>query len=158
MKIVLERPPQGGKTTFALVAKERYGLCYVSTSEAVRNAVYLSNNACSSQLKHLIDNDELIPEPLVVKAVAKATRRPDCINSFILDDFPRTRKQLKLPQDSENVEVDKVVVLEIADRSHRHVSVVGGTTPSWGASITPSTTRRWRRARMTTPASRWSNA
>ncbi|KAG5467693.1 hypothetical protein LSCM4_00771 [Leishmania orientalis] len=116
MKIVLEGPPQGGKTTVALVAKERYGLCYVSTSEAVRNAVHLGNSAYSSQLKHLIDNDELIPESLVVKAVAEATRRPDCINGFILDGFPRTRKQSKLLQDSENIKVDKVVVLEIADK------------------------------------------
>ncbi|KAG5468103.1 hypothetical protein LSCM1_02072 [Leishmania martiniquensis] len=116
MKIVLEGPPQGGKTTVALVAKERYGLCYVSTSEAVRNAVHLGSSAYSAELKHLIDNDELISDSLLVKVVAEATRRPDCINGFLLDGFPRTRKQSRLLQDLENVNVDKVVELEISDK------------------------------------------
>ncbi|KAG5493782.1 hypothetical protein JKF63_01614 [Porcisia hertigi] len=116
MRIVVEGPPQGGKTTVASVVKERYGLCYVSTSEAVRNAVHLGNSAYSSQLKHLIDNDELIPDSLVVKVVSEATRRPDCINGFVLDGFPRTRKQSKLMQEAENVKVDTVVELELSEK------------------------------------------
>lgn len=115
MKIVMEGPPQGGKTTVASVVKERYGLCYVSTSEAVRNAVRLGNSAYSSQLKQLIDNDEPIPDSLEVKVVSEATRRPDCVNGFVLDGFPRTRKQSRLMQDLENVKVDIVVALEISD-------------------------------------------
>ncbi|AYU82345.1 adenylate kinase 2 [Leishmania donovani] len=116
MKIVMEGPPQGGKTTVASVVKERYGLCYVSTSEAVRNAVRLGNSAYSSQLKQLIDNDELIPDSLEVKVVCEATRRPDCVNGFVLDGFPRTRKQSRMMQDLENVKVDIVVELEISDK------------------------------------------
>ncbi|CBZ30148.1 putative adenylate kinase b [Leishmania mexicana MHOM/GT/2001/U1103] len=115
MKIVMEGPPKGGKTTVASVVKERYGLCYVSTSEAVRNAVRLGNSAYSSQLKQLIDNDEPIPDSLEVKVVSEATRRPDCVNGFVLDGFPRTRKQSRLMQDLENVKVDIVVALEISD-------------------------------------------
>ncbi|KAK7196633.1 adenylate kinase 2 [Novymonas esmeraldas] len=115
MRIVVEGPPQGGKTTVASVVKERYGLCYVSTSEAVRNAVHLGNSAYSAQLKQLIDSDELIPDSLLVRVVSEATRRPDCINGFVLDGFPRTRKQSRLMQESENVQVDTVVELEIAD-------------------------------------------
>ncbi|CAG9581725.1 adenylate kinase 2 [Leishmania major strain Friedlin] len=115
MKIVMEGPPQGGKTTVASVVKERYGLCYVSTSEAVRNAVRLGNSAYSSQLKQLIDNDERIPDSLEVKVVSEATRRPDCVNGFVLDGFPRTRKQSKMMQDLENVKVDIVVELEISN-------------------------------------------
>ncbi|CAJ1013837.1 Adenylate kinase/AAA domain/Adenylate kinase, active site lid, putative [Leishmania lindenbergi] len=115
MKIVVEGPPQGGKTTLASVVKERYGLCYVSTSEAVRNAVHFGNSTYSSQLKHLIDNDQHISDSLLVKVVSEATRRPDCINGFVLDGFPCTRKQSKLMQDLENVKVDRVVVLDITD-------------------------------------------
>lgn len=115
MKIVVEGPPQGGKTTVASVVKERYGLCYVSTSEAVRNAVHLGTSAYSSALKQLIESDELIPDTLLVKVVSEATRRPDCINGFVLDGFPRTRKQSRLMQESENVHVDTVVELDISD-------------------------------------------
>ncbi|KPI87659.1 adenylate kinase 2 [Leptomonas seymouri] len=115
MKIVIEGPPQGGKTTVASVVKERYGLCYVSTSEAVRNAVHLGNSAHSTMLKQLIDNDELIPDSILVKVVSEATQRPDCINGFVLDGFPRTRKQSKLLQEMENVKVDTVVELEVPD-------------------------------------------
>ncbi|KPA81990.1 putative mitochondrial adenylate kinase b [Leptomonas pyrrhocoris] len=115
MKIVVEGPPQGGKTTVASVVKERYGLCYVSTSEAVRNAVHLGNSAHSSTLKQLIDSDELIPDSVLVKVVSEATQRPDCINGFVLDGFPRTRKQSKLMQESEDVKVDVVVELDVPD-------------------------------------------
>jgi adenylate kinase len=115
MKIVIEGPPQGGKTTVASVVKERYGLCYVSTSEAVRNAVHLGNSVHSATLKRLIDSDELIPDSVLVKVVAEATQRPDCINGFVLDGFPRTRKQSKLMQETENVSVDAVVELDIPD-------------------------------------------
>lgn len=115
MKIVIEGPPQGGKTTVASVVKERYGLCYVSTSEAVRNAVHLGNSAHSTTLKQLIDSDELIPDSVLVKVVSEATQRPDCINGFVLDGFPRTRKQSKLMQETENVKVDAVVELDVPD-------------------------------------------
>ncbi|GET92100.1 adenylate kinase b, putative [Leishmania tarentolae] len=115
MRIVIEGPPQGGKTTVASVVKERYGLCYVSTSEAVQNAVRLGNSAYSSQLKQLIDKGERIPDWLEVKVVSEATRRPDCVNGFVLDGFVRTRAQSRMMHDLENVKVDAVVELGIPD-------------------------------------------
>lgn len=115
MKVIIEGPPQGGKTTVSSVVKERYGLCYVSTSEVVRNAVHLNNSAYSSAIKQAIDNDEIIPDTLLVKVVAEATHRPDCVNGFVLDGFPRTKKQARLLQDAEKVKVDAVVELDISD-------------------------------------------
>lgn len=115
MRIIIEGPPQSGKTTVSSVVKERYGLCYVSTSEAVRNAVQLGNSAYSSTLKQLINNDEVIPDTLLVKVVGEATRRPDCVNGFVLDGFPRTKKQSKLLQEYEKVKIDSVVELDITD-------------------------------------------
>lgn len=115
MKIVIEGPPQGGKTTVASVVKERYGLCYVSASEAVQSAVQLGNSSYSAPLKQMIDNEEVIPDTLLVKVVSEATRRPDCINGYVLDGFPRTRKQAKLLQDYEKLTSDAVVELEMSD-------------------------------------------
>jgi len=115
MKLIIEGPPQGGKTTVSSVVKERYGLCYVSASEAVRNAVHLGNSAYSNTLKQLIDSDEMIPDTLLVKVVSEATRRPDCVNGFVLDGFPRTKKQSTLMQEYEKVKVDAVVELDITD-------------------------------------------
>lgn len=115
MRIIIEGPPQGGKTTVSSVVKERYGLCYVSTSEAVRNAVQLGNSAFSPTLKQLIESGDVIPDLLLVKVVSEATRRPDCANGFVLDGFPRTKKQSKLLQEYEKVSVDAVVELDMTD-------------------------------------------
>lgn len=109
MKIIIEGPPQSGKTTVASVVKERYGLCYVSPGEAIRNAVQFTSSPHSAMLKSLIESDELIPDTLLAKVVSEATRRPDCVNGFVLDGFPRTKKQAQLMREEEGVRADVAV-------------------------------------------------
>eukprot|EP00796_Vickermania_ingenoplastis_P006323 gene6323-4551_t len=116
MKIIIEGPPQSGKTTVSSVVKERYGLCYVSTSEAVRTAVHLGNSAHSSALQQLMDADEAIPDQLLAKIVKEAISRPDCANGYVVDGFPRTKTQATLLR-REGVQPDAVVELDMSDRT-----------------------------------------
>lgn len=116
MKIIVEGPPQSGKTTVSSVVKERYGLCYVSTSEAIRTAVHLGNSAHSSTIQQLMDADEGIPDHLLAKIVKEAVARPDCANGFVVDGFPRTRNQALMLK-REGVVPDVVVELELSDKT-----------------------------------------
>ncbi|EPY28942.1 adenylate kinase [Strigomonas culicis] len=115
MKVIIEGPLQGGKTTVSSVVKERYGLCYVSSAEAVRNAIQVGSFPYSNTLKQLMEKGEAIPDTLLVKAVSDATRRPDCANGFVLDGFPRTKRQALLLQEFEKVQADVVVEMDLAD-------------------------------------------
>lgn len=116
MKIIVEGPPQSGKTTVSSVVKERYGLCYVSTSEAIRTAVHLGNSAHSSTIQQLMDADEGIPDHLLAKIVKEAVARPDCANGFVVDGFPRSRNQALMLK-REGVVPDVVVELEMSDNT-----------------------------------------
>jgi len=115
MKIVVEGAPQSGKTTVSSVVKERYGLCYVSASEAIRTAVHLGNSAFSGTLHSLMEEDHAIPDTLLAKVVKEAVSRPDCSNGFVLDGFPRTKNQAALLK-KEGVEVDAILELELSDK------------------------------------------
>ncbi|EPY38600.1 adenylate kinase 2 [Angomonas deanei] len=73
----------------------------------------IGNSQFSSTVKQIIDNGEVIPDTLLVKVVSEAIRRPDCINGFVLDGFPRTKKQATLMQDFEKISADAVIELGI---------------------------------------------
>lgn len=116
MKVIIEGPPQSGKTTVASVVKERYGICYVSSSEAVRTAVHLGNSAHSSTIQQLIQADEGVPDTLMAKVIKEAVSRPECAHGFVIDGFPRSRNQTQLLR-REGVNPDIVVELELSDKT-----------------------------------------
>lgn len=116
MKVIIEGPPQSGKTTVSSVIKERYGLCYISTSETIRNAVHLGNSIHSSTIHQLMEADEAIPDALLAKLVKEAANRPDCSNGFVIDGFPRTKNQAQLLK-REGVKPGVIVELELSDKT-----------------------------------------
>lgn len=116
MKVFIEGAPQSGKTTVASVVKERYGLCYVSSSEAVRSAVHLGNSVHSSAIQQLIQSDEGIPDTLMAKVIKEAIHRPDCAHGYVIDGFPRSGNQAQLLK-REGVVPDVVVELDLSDKT-----------------------------------------
>lgn len=100
----------------ASVVKERYGICYVSSSEAVRTAVHLGNSIHSSAIQQLIQADEGVPDALMAKVIKEAISRPDCAHGFVIDGYPRSRNQAQLLR-REGVNPDVVVELELSDKT-----------------------------------------
>ncbi|ORC93238.1 putative adenylate kinase [Trypanosoma theileri] len=115
MHVFLLGPPGSGKTSIGTVLKERYGVCHVTPNEAVSHAVENNRTVISEKLRHLLNEGKPIPDWLLTRVVADAIRGPDCINGFLLDDFPKTAAQARLLND-EGVKPDAIVLLNIADR------------------------------------------
>ncbi|KEG09755.1 putative adenylate kinase [Trypanosoma grayi] len=115
MHVFLLGPPGSGKTSVSTVLKERYGVCYVAPSEVVQHAVEYSGTELSERLRHLLDEGKTIPDWLLTRVVAEATRGPDCIHGYLLDDFPKTAAQARLLI-KEGVKPDAIIVLSFADR------------------------------------------
>lgn len=96
------------------VLKERYGFCYVTPIEAVSHAVEYSDTDVGDKLRRYVDEGEPIPDDLLARAVADATRGPDCTNGFLLNDFPKTAEQARHLK-AEGIEPDAIVVLSVPD-------------------------------------------
>lgn len=78
--------------------------------EAVKNAVVLGMKA-----KAYMEKGELVPDEIVTGIVIETLKKPDVINGFILDGFPRTLKQA-LDLDDNGVKIDLVLYFETSTK------------------------------------------
>jgi len=90
--LLLFGPPGCGKGTQAAHLAERFHIPAISTGEMFRaecNAgTELGKAACS-----IISRGGLVSDEAVESIVASRTARPDCVNGFLLDGYPRTVPQ-----------------------------------------------------------------
>lgn len=93
MRIILLGAPGAGKGTLATAIKTDLGLLHVSTGDILREHIK-SNTALGKQAKQYIDNGELVPDELVIKLIEdKLSADPAVAKGFMLDGFPRNKKQ-----------------------------------------------------------------
>jgi len=92
MRIVLLGPPGSGKGTQATRLAQRLAIPQLSTGDMLRAAVS-AGNSIGRKAKAVMERGELVPDELVVAAVAERIWRPDARIGFILDGFPRTIAQ-----------------------------------------------------------------
>jgi adenylate kinase len=115
MKLVLLGPPGAGKGTQATRIVDRYCIPRLSTGEMLREAV-ASGASLGLRVKHIMDRGELVPDDVVVSAIASRIDHSDATNGFILDGFPRTVAQAEA-LDRElavrGIKLDAVLELEV---------------------------------------------
>ncbi|KAG8345896.1 AAA domain [Trypanosoma vivax] len=114
MHVFLLGPPGSGKTSVSTVLKERYGFCHVDVNEAVSRAVEYSETVTGDRLRQLMSEGKQVPDTLLTRIVAEATKLPDCTHGFLLDGFPRTAEQAQQLK-AEGVEPDAIVLLTLSD-------------------------------------------
>lgn len=85
-------PPGAGKGTQAQVVSKRFNCPHISTGDILREAVKL-NSEVGRQARFFMEKGELVPDDIVIKIVIERLAKPDIKKGFILDGFPRTRKQ-----------------------------------------------------------------
>ncbi len=128
LNLILMGPPGSGKGTQAKRLVEKFQIPQISTGDILREAV-ASGSAVGKRAKAIMDRGDLVPDEVVIEIVRERLSRADCKTGFVLDGFPRTKKQA--------VELDKllaelgraparVVALRVADDELRKRIVARG--------------------------------
>ncbi len=113
MKIILLGAPGAGKGTQAEILCEKFNIPTISTGAIIRKAV-ADCTEMGVKAKSYMDDGKLVPDEVVIGIIKERLSQSDCANGFILDGFPRTVPQAQA-LDEMNVEIDKVVSIEVPD-------------------------------------------
>lgn len=108
-------PPGSGKGTQATRLAQRLAIPQLSTGDMLRVAVS-AGTSIGKKAKAVMERGELVPDEIVVAAVAERILRPDACNGFILDGFPRTLAQAMALDDillTEGLNLDCVLELKV---------------------------------------------
>jgi len=92
LNLILLGPPGAGKGTQAKLLVERYKIPQISTGDILRLAVN-ERSQLGLRAKSFMDSGALVPDDLVVSIIKDRLSKPDAVNGFILDGFPRTVAQ-----------------------------------------------------------------
>ncbi len=93
MRLVLLGPPGAGKGTLAALLKKNLNLVHISTGDMLREEMK-NGTDIGRQAKGFIDKGELVPDELVIRLIEqKLIRDKQVQHGYMLDGFPRTRKQ-----------------------------------------------------------------
>jgi adenylate kinase len=92
MRLVLLGPPGAGKGTQATRIAKRFDVPQLSTGDMLREAV-ASGSALGARVKDVMERGDLVPDDVVIAAIADRLDHSDAANGFVLDGFPRTVAQ-----------------------------------------------------------------
>lgn len=92
MRIVLLGAPGSGKGTQARRLMEQRNIPQISTGDMLRAAV-AADTRFGRQAKAIMDEGGLVPDDVMLGIISERLTEEDADEGFILDGFPRTRKQ-----------------------------------------------------------------
>ncbi len=114
MNVILLGAPGAGKGTQAEIISAKLGIPTISTGNILREAVK-NGTEIGLKAKSYMDAGKLVPDEVIVGIVKERVAQDDCKNGFILDGMPRTIPQAEALV-NQDVKIDKVVSIEIADQ------------------------------------------
>lgn len=92
MRIVLLGAPGSGKGTQAQRLQAKYSVPQVSSGDLLRDAV-ARGTELGLKAKAVMDSGQLVSDDIVLGLIRDRLSRPDALNGFILDGFPRNIDQ-----------------------------------------------------------------
>jgi adenylate kinase len=92
LNLVLLGPPGSGKGTQGERLQEDLKLPYYATGDILRAAVR-DETELGRVAKEYMDRGDLVPDDVIVGAIAERIDSPEAADGFILDGFPRTVPQ-----------------------------------------------------------------
>lgn len=111
MFIILAGPPGAGKGTQAKQISKRFSIPHISTGDILRKSKHLTDEE-----KEIVNTGGLISDDRMGEIVKKRLEEPDCNQGWLLDGFPRNRKQALFLEENLPVEIrPRVLYLEVPD-------------------------------------------
>src|ERR1700675_2086257 len=92
MRIVLLGAPGSGKGTQSGLLVKTYGIPHISTGDLLREAVS-KRTELGLRAKSAMEAGKLVDDATVLGMIRERLSRPDAVNGFILDGFPRNIPQ-----------------------------------------------------------------
>ena len=92
LNLVLLGPPGSGKGTQGERLQEELRLPYYATGDILRAAVR-DETELGKLAKEYMDRGDLVPDEVIVGAIAERIDSSEAVDGFILDGFPRTVPQ-----------------------------------------------------------------
>jgi len=115
MRIVLLGAPGSGKGTQAQRLVARYPLAYMATGDLLRAEV-AAGTPLGKQARELIEQGEFVPDEIVLNMIMEHLAKDDTSRGFILDGFPRNRRQAEALDGvlkKESMPLDRVLFLDV---------------------------------------------
>lgn len=123
--VILMGPPGSGKGTQAVRLSKEFSIPHISTGDIFRENIS-KKTPLGEKAKGYMDQGKLVPDDISLDMLKDRIARPDCVNGYLLDGFPRTLPQAEaydrlLPKDAHvvalNLDVpDDVIVKRIEGR------------------------------------------
>jgi adenylate kinase len=115
MRIVLLGAPGSGKGTQAKKLMAEKNIPQISTGDMLREAV-AEGTRFGERARDIMEAGQLVPDDIMLGIMSERLTRPDAIDGFILDGFPRTRQQaadLEELLDELGVPLDAAVLMDV---------------------------------------------
>jgi adenylate kinase len=118
MELVILGPQGAGKGTQSVRLIEKYAIPDIATGDIFRAAMKDSDNELGAKVREYVDSGRLVPDELVVEIVLERLRQDDTQDGFLLDGFPRSRRQAEALDDflsERGTPLDGAIVIEVPE-------------------------------------------
>jgi adenylate kinase len=134
--VIFLGPPGAGKGTQAKQIAESYGVPHLSTGDMFREHVS-RGTPLGLRAKPIMERGELVPDDLVLSMVEDRISRPDSVDGFILDGFPRTLPQAEKLDEilRRRFKTDPLVVHFVVDKNQLMRRLTGRRVCAKGGEI-----------------------
>ncbi|TAL67280.1 MAG: adenylate kinase [Bacteroidetes bacterium] len=115
MRLIFLGPPGAGKGTQAERICKDYKIVQLSTGDILR-ANRKQGTELGRKAQSFMDEGELVPDQIIIDMIKEELKKPELVNGYILDGFPRTVPQAEalgnLLTDM-GQKLDTVLILEV---------------------------------------------
>jgi adenylate kinase len=102
-----------GKGTQAKMLKDSYDLIHISVGDIFRWNIQ-AHTKLAARIKRIMSEGQLVPDEIVEEIVRRRLDEHDWNYGFILDGFPRNRRQAEFFLES--YDIDAVLLIDVPDR------------------------------------------
>ncbi|MAO41212.1 MAG: adenylate kinase [Pseudomonadota bacterium] len=113
MRIILLGAPGAGKGTQAQFITNELNIPQISTGDMLRAAVK-EGTPLGKQVEGVMNSGGLVTDEIIIALVKERIAKPDCVNGFLFDGFPRTIPQAQAMVDA-GIKIDRVIEIRVDD-------------------------------------------